>query len=107
MSQIGILDKVKAASKDSSGGSYLRCRRPLPVSDGKTNLSNEEIINGLKQALSVGTENSQKAERNGWFFKDAAIKILMPEEAQKVEKTLRNSGCLPGRQSHPFHEPGS
>ena len=22
-------------------------------------------------------------------FKDAAIKILMPEEAQKVEKTLR------------------
>ena len=26
------------------------------------------------------------------FFGDAAIKILMPPEAQKVEQTLRNAG---------------
>ena len=54
------LDKVKSGIKDSSGGSYLVVSKVLPVSDGKTNLSNEEIINGLKQALSVGTENSAK-----------------------------------------------
>ena len=94
MSQIGILDKVKkAASKDSSGGVISAVSKVLPVSDGKTNLSNEEIINGLKQALSVGTENSaKKLSATDGFFKDAAIKILMPEEAQKVEKTLRKFG---------------
>ena len=58
-----------------------------------TNLSNEDIISGLKEALRVGTDSSTKrlSKTNG-FFSDAAIKILMPPEAQKVEKTLRNMG---------------
>ncbi len=57
------------------------------------NLSNEDIISGLKDALRVGTDSSTKklGSMDG-FFKDAAIKILMPEEAKKVEKTLRNFG---------------
>ena len=39
---------------------------------------------------------SQKLSLTDGFFKDAAIKILMPVEAQKVEKSLRNMGM--GRQ---------
>jgi hypothetical protein len=56
-------------------------------------LSNDDIIAGLKEALRVGTDSSSKklSAANG-FFGDAAIKILMPEEAQKVEKNLRNLG---------------
>lgn len=56
-------------------------------------LSNEEIISGLKDALRVGTDSSAKrlSKLNG-FFGDAAIKVLMPEEAKKVERTLRNIG---------------
>lgn len=59
----------------------------------KSNLSNDEIINGLKEALQVGTERSaQKLSAVDGFFKDAVIKILMPEEAKKAEKKLRNLG---------------
>ncbi len=56
-------------------------------------LSNEDIIKGLKEALTIGTDSStRKLSRVDGFFTDAAIKILMPEEAKKAEKTLRNVG---------------
>jgi hypothetical protein len=56
-------------------------------------LTNEQVVAGLKEALSVGTERGTKtvSSLNG-FFSNAAIKILMPPEAQKVEKTLRSVG---------------
>jgi len=58
-----------------------------------TNLSNEEIISGLKEALRVGTDSStKKLSKLDGFFKDPAIKIQMPEEAKKMEKTLRSVG---------------
>lgn len=60
---------------------------------GGTQLSNEDIICGLKEALKVGTENStQKLSSVDGFFKDAAIKVLMPDEAKKVEDKLRSVG---------------
>ena len=57
------------------------------------NTNQQKIVEGLKQALTIGTQNStnQLSAVNG-FFADAAIKILMPPEAQNVEKTLRNFG---------------
>jgi len=56
-------------------------------------LTSTEIAAGLKQALEVGAQNSgnQLSALDG-FFKNAAIKILLPPEAQKVEKTLRDLG---------------
>ena len=56
-------------------------------------LSNAEIVSGLKEALRVGTDTSAKrlSLLNG-FFGDDIIRILMPPEAQKVEKTLRDVG---------------
>lgn len=56
-------------------------------------LSNDEIISGLKEALRVGTDSSVKrlSKANG-FFGDAAIKILMPDEAKKAEQVLRGAG---------------
>ena len=73
----GLFDKVSKTVSPTSG----------------TNLSNDDIINGLKEALRVGTDSSTKklSKLNG-FFSDAAIKVLMPEEAKKVEKTLRSFG---------------
>ncbi|QEC67245.1 DUF4197 domain-containing protein [Panacibacter ginsenosidivorans] len=56
-------------------------------------LSTTDIVAGLKEALTVGTQNSSnKLSAVDGFFKDAAIKILMPPEAQKVESTLRSLG---------------
>ncbi|HEY5405448.1 MAG TPA: DUF4197 domain-containing protein [Ginsengibacter sp.] len=57
------------------------------------NLSSDEVVQGLKEALKVGTDSSTfKLSLLDGFYKDAAIKILMPPEAQKVEKTLRDVG---------------
>ncbi|MCQ6960535.1 DUF4197 domain-containing protein [Mucilaginibacter aquariorum] len=52
-----------------------------------------DINNGLKQALELATGKSsdQLSTVNG-FFGNAAVKILFPPEAQKVEKTLRSIG---------------
>jgi len=73
----GLFDKVTKSNTATSG----------------SGLSNEDIINGLKDALRVGTDSSAKrlSKLNG-FFSDAAIKLLMPEEAKKVESKLRGLG---------------
>ncbi len=58
-----------------------------------TSLSNEDIVAGLKEALSVGATNSAtKLSAVDGFFANAAIKVLMPPEAQKVETALRAAG---------------
>lgn len=66
---------------------------PGTVGTNTGGLSTTEIANGLKEALRVGTDSATKklSVVNG-FFGDAAVKILMPPEAEKVEKTLRNVG---------------
>jgi hypothetical protein len=91
----GIFGKItKAVSKDSS----KNILSSIGKAAGRTSalgkgLSSEDIINGLKEALSVGAENTQKnLNKTDGFFKNAALKILMPAEAQKAEKTLRQFG---------------
>jgi hypothetical protein len=80
------------AGKDSAGKAKVSSvLNKIPAS--KTALSNDEIIAGLKEALSVGTDKaSGKLSAVDGFFKDAAIKILMPEESKKAEKKLRAIG---------------
>lgn len=76
--------------KDSSGKSGIS---KILQKTTKQGLSNDEIVSGLKEALTVGSNNSaQKLSAADGFFKDAAIKILMPPEAQKAEKKLRSLG---------------
>ncbi|HEV8080038.1 MAG TPA: DUF4197 domain-containing protein [Chitinophagaceae bacterium] len=60
---------------------------------GTGGLSNTEIVSGLKEALRVGSDTTTKrlSLLNG-FFGDDIIRILMPPEAQKVERTLRDLG---------------
>jgi hypothetical protein len=66
------------------------------VSDPAANgggLKSDDIANGLKQALTLGAQKSAaRLSAVDGFFKDAAVKILLPEQAQKVEKALRNAG---------------
>ncbi|HTR29211.1 MAG TPA: DUF4197 domain-containing protein [Puia sp.] len=59
-------------------------------------LSSDDIVAGLKDALSKGTQKStDKLSAVDGFFKDAAVKILLPPEAAKLEKTLRDAGFGP------------
>jgi len=55
--------------------------------------SNLEIGNALKQALEQGTlKSATKLSAADGFFRNAAVKILLPPEAAKAEQTLRKMG---------------
>ena len=72
----GLLNKAKQTiNKDGAG------------------LSNDEIIAGLKEALSNGaTKGTDLLSKENGFFKNELLKIVLPPEAQKIEKTLRSVG---------------
>ena len=56
-------------------------------------LSNDDIIGGLKDALSVGTNNSTaSASKVDGYLGNPIIKIPFPPEAEQMEKTLRKMG---------------
>ncbi|WP_047246060.1 DUF4197 domain-containing protein [Maribacter thermophilus] len=58
-----------------------------------TTLGNEEIANGLKAALDKGiTEQVSKLTKTDGFYKNELVKILLPDELAKVDKTLRDIG---------------
>ena len=56
-------------------------------------VTNADIAEGLRQALNLGIEKqvSQLAKADG-FYRNELVKILLPEELQKVEKALRDVG---------------
>lgn len=70
----GILNKAKQTFESSKGG-------------------NVDIAAGLKEALNKGVDKqvSKLTEVDG-FYRNEAVKILMPEELQKVDRTLRQMG---------------
>ena len=56
-------------------------------------LSQEQISNGLKQALDNGIKNQvSKLTSQDGFYKNDLVKILLPEELQVVENGLRKIG---------------
>ena len=53
---------------------------------GANPLTNDEVINGLKEALTVGTNNSTAfASKLDGFYKNPSLFIVFPPEAQKVK----------------------
>jgi hypothetical protein len=76
-----------------SASSLMNSVKKAVGGNSGSSLSTDEIVSGLKEALSLGAQKSaDKLSVADGFFKDAAVKILLPEQAQKVEKTLRNMG---------------
>lgn len=66
------------------------------VTNNGGNLSNDDIIKGLKEALNVGTNNStSKASVMDGFYKNPLIKIPFPQEAIQVKNTVENLGMKP------------
>ena len=56
-------------------------------------LGTSEIGSALKEALNKGvTEQVTKLTATDGFYKNEAVKILLPEELQKVDKKLRQVG---------------
>jgi enolase len=61
--------------------------------ENTTGISNTEIASGLRQALEFGVKDqvSKLAVKDG-FYKNNLVKILLPEELKKVDKTLTDIG---------------
>jgi len=56
-------------------------------------LGNAEIGNGLRQALDFGIDKQvNRLTKEDGFYKNELVKILLPEELRKVDKTLRDIG---------------
>src|SRR3954471_10402763 len=82
-----------AQQKSTSGNDIFKKANSIFGKKNSGGLSTEDVVAGLKEALSVGARNSsEKLSAVDGFFANAAIKVLMPEEAKKVESTLRSIG---------------
>ncbi|WBL26596.1 DUF4197 domain-containing protein [Zunongwangia sp. HGR-M22] len=56
-------------------------------------VTNNEIASGLRQALDFGIDKQvTKLTQEDGFFKNELVKIALPPELQKVDKTLRDVG---------------
>jgi hypothetical protein len=72
-----LIKKGKGQMKNGSGNS----------------LSNDEVVSGLKEALTVGSnKSSAQASKADGFYKNPAIKIPFPPEAKQMESTLKGIG---------------
>ncbi len=66
--------------------------KQLPQTTG-TGVTESEAAAGIKEALAQGLTGAVlKLNREDGFFKDAFYKILVPEDARKIENTLRDIG---------------
>ena len=75
----------------SSCGELQQVIDQLPQDSGA--IGNAQIAEGLREALNKGIDKrvSGLTQEDG-FFKNELVRIALPEELQKVDKTLRNVG---------------
>jgi hypothetical protein len=60
---------------------------------GNKPLTNDEVVQGLKEALNVGTNNSTaSASKVDGFYKNPLVFIPFPPEAEKIKKTVEGLG---------------
>ncbi len=72
---------------------YSDLEKVLATTTTTNELTNTDIVQGLKEALNVGTQNAvQKLSLTDGFFKDPILKIPFPPEVVYVEEKLRALG---------------
>jgi RNA binding exosome subunit len=80
----------------STAGSYAGLFDTIKERVGlsqKQSLDNDTMISGLKEALSIGTENAVKSvSQVDGYFGNEIIKVLMPEKIKKVAEVLGKVG---------------
>ncbi|HLX69776.1 MAG TPA: DUF4197 domain-containing protein [Verrucomicrobiae bacterium] len=80
-SRAGLLDQIGGIVTNSGAAS---------VSGGLGGLSQDQLVGGLKQALSNGLQHAiGQLGHDGGFLTNLNVRIPMPQKLQVVEKTLR------------------
>lgn len=79
-------DLLRSATEAAQGGA-------VPTSSVSSVLSNDQVIQGLKEALSIGLEKAIGIlGRRGGYLDDAAVRIPVPGGLRSVAKGLRTMG---------------
>jgi len=70
------------------------CNEDGSLKDFGGGLSTDEVVRGLKEALTVGTDTSVvRLNRVDGYWQDAAVRILLPQQVQNVYNT---ASSIPG-----------
>jgi hypothetical protein len=79
-----------AGAQSQWGDIFKRAQKALGVGGG---LSDSKIVDGLKEALQIGTGNAvQTVSKRGGYYNNPKIRIPLPGSVQKVEKLVRVAG---------------
>lgn len=87
-----VLIGVGAAS-NAAGGWKDVLQKSVNSFNGGSQLSNAEVVEGLKEALEIGTKQAvQLAGQENGYYGRPAIKIPLPESIAKTESLMRAAG---------------
>lgn len=90
---IVVLTCLFALQGFSAHGGFGDILKGLEKVLGGGELSEGKIIDGLKEALEVGTKNAvERVSRLNGYYRDPKIRIPLPDAVRKVEKVLRSVG---------------
>lgn len=86
-----ILFIVPVSQIHAGFGDVLKSIQKMTGTSGE--LTEGDIVNGLKEALEIGTDNAVKmvSSLNG-YYGNPEIRIPLPDSVRKVEKVLRGVG---------------
>ena len=92
---VGVMVSIVLASTAVAQTSLDKVFKSFKDMGGKTTTeaSGSQVVQGLKEALRVGTDQAVTSTgQTDGFFGNPLIKIIMPEKFQSVEKGLRLAG---------------
>lgn len=93
IASFGQLDGFIKKASDKVQSKTQKMQSKTTTKSSGSILGSTDISAGLKEALQKGiTEQVTKLTAVDGFYKNEAVKILFPEELQKVDKTLRSMG---------------
>ncbi len=92
----GLCTLMISACTDQQVLATLETAGEVLNGEGASALTNDEVIAGLKEALSVGTDNATSfASAIDGFNENVRIRIPFPEDAIKVKNTVEDLGLGP------------
>ena len=73
---------------------FTSCEDQLGSQPGGDELTQDQMVSGLKEALKTGTKRAvDTLNQPGGYLKDEAVKIVFPPEASNVASKLRSVGA--------------
>ena len=91
---LALILMIKAPSATGGAGDFFKgVQKSLGLGG---DLSQEKIIEGLKEALEIGTKNAvQSVSETDGYYKNPRIKIPLPDTVQRVKNMLQAVGYGP------------